>query len=41
MKNPWIKISLDNYERHMSQDSIFQLQALNHEMKFSPFFIFL
>ena len=33
MPNPWKKISLDDYEKHMSLDSVRQLQALNSIMK--------
>ena len=33
MKNPWEEISLDDYENHMSLDSVKQLQALNVLMK--------
>lgn len=33
MTNPWEKIDLDAYEKHMSLDSVFQLQALNKIMK--------
>ncbi len=33
MLNPWEGISLDNYEKHMSLDSVKQLQALNTIMK--------
>ena len=33
MKNPWEEIDLSVYEKHMSLDSIFQLQALNEMMK--------
>ena len=32
MDNPWKSISLDNYENHMSLDSVGQLQALNRMM---------
>lgn len=31
--NPWEEISLDDYERHMSLDSVKQLQAMNELMK--------
>ena len=31
--NPWEKISLDDYEKHMSLDSVKQLQAMNEMMK--------
>lgn len=31
--NPWEKIDLNDYESHMSLDSIYQLQALNEMMK--------
>ena len=33
MKNPWEEISLDVYEKHMSLDSVKQLQAMNGMMK--------
>ena len=33
MKNPWEEISLDDYENHMSLDSVRQLQTLNALMK--------
>ena len=33
MKNPWEDISLDDYERHMSLDSVLQLQTMNSMMK--------
>ena len=33
MSNPWEKISLDDYEKHMSLDSVRQLQAMNAIMK--------
>ncbi|MBO4876670.1 MAG: methyltransferase type 11 [Ruminococcus sp.] len=33
MKNPWEEISLDDYENHMSLDSVMQLQALDSIMK--------
>ena len=33
MKNPWEEIELDVYERHMSLDSVAQLQALNRLMR--------
>ena len=33
MDNPWKEISLDDYEKHMSLDSVRQLQALNCLMK--------
>ena len=33
MKNPWEEISLDDYESHMSLDSVMQLQALDSIMK--------
>lgn len=29
MSNPWEEISLDDYEKHMSLDSVRQLQALD------------
>lgn len=33
MINPWEKISLSDYEKHMSLDSVKQLQAMNEIMK--------
>ena len=30
MNNPWEEISLDDYEKHMSLDSVRQLQAMNN-----------
>ena len=33
IKNPWEEISLDDYENHMSLDSVNQLQTLNAMMK--------
>ena len=33
MPNPWEEISLDDYEKHMSLDSVRQLQALDAIMK--------
>lgn len=33
MKNPWTEIKLDEYEKHMSLDSVYQLQAMNQMMK--------
>ena len=33
MKNPWEEISLDDYENHMSLDSVRQLQVMNALMK--------
>ena len=33
MKNPWEEISLDDYEKHMSLDSVRQLQAMNALMR--------
>ena len=33
MKNPWEEISLDDYENHMSLDSVYQLQTMNAIMK--------
>ncbi|MBQ8824429.1 MAG: class I SAM-dependent methyltransferase [Ruminococcus sp.] len=33
MSNPWEEISIDDYENHMSLDSVFQLQAMNEMMK--------
>lgn len=33
MKNPWEEISLDDYENHMSLDSVRQLQTMNALMK--------
>ena len=32
-KNPWEEISLDDYEKHMSLDSVKQLQTMNSMMK--------
>ena len=32
-KNPWKEISLDDYEKHMSLDSVNQLQTMNRIMK--------
>jgi hypothetical protein len=32
-KNPWEEISLETYERHMSLDSVQQLQVMNQIMK--------
>ena len=33
MSNPWEEISLDDYEKHMSLDSVQQLQAMNSIMQ--------
>ena len=33
MKNPWEEISINDYEKHMSLDSVMQLQTLNKIMK--------
>ena len=33
MSNPWEEIDLNDYESHMSLDSVFQLQVLNEMMK--------
>ena len=33
MSNPWEEINLDDYENHMSLDSVKQLQAMNSIMK--------
>lgn len=33
MNNPWLEINLDDYENHMSLDSVFQLQTMNKIMK--------
>lgn len=33
MKNPWEEIDLEEYEKHMSLDSVMQLQAMNSIMK--------
>jgi hypothetical protein len=33
MSNPWEEISLDDYEKHMSLDSVRQLQALDSIME--------
>ena len=32
MKNPWEEIALETYEKHMSLDSVRQLQALDRIM---------
>ena len=34
MPNPWEEIKLDDYENHMSLDSVKQLQAMNSIMKY-------
>ena len=33
MGNPWEEIDLDDYEKHMGLDSVFQLQTMNQMMK--------
>ena len=33
MNNPWEEICLDDYEKHMSLDSVRQLQVMNMIMK--------
>lgn len=33
MSNPWEEIELDDYEHHMSLESVYQLQILNEMMK--------
>ena len=33
MKNPWVEISLSDYESHMKLDSVMQLQTMNEMMK--------
>lgn len=33
MSNPWEKIDLDSYEKHMSSSEVYQLQKLNEIMK--------
>jgi hypothetical protein len=33
LKNPWEKIDLEVYEKHMSHDNVYQLQKLNEIMK--------
>ena len=33
MSNPWKDISLSDYEKHMSLDSVKQLQSMNRTMK--------
>lgn len=33
MKNPWEEIDLNDYESHMSLDSVYQLQTMNEMMK--------
>lgn len=33
MKNPWEAIPLNDYEKHMSLDSVMQRQAMNQMMK--------
>ena len=33
MGNPWETINLSDYEKHMSLESVYQLQALNEMMK--------
>ena len=33
MSNPWEEIKLDDYEKHMSLDSVKQLQTMNRMME--------
>ena len=33
MNNPWENIEIEDYEKHMSLDSVFQLQTMNQMMK--------
>lgn len=33
MNNPWEEIDLNDYEKHMSLDNVYQLQAMNKMMK--------
>lgn len=33
MNNPWENIDIEDYENHMSLDSVFQLQTMNQMMK--------
>lgn len=33
MTNPWEEIDLDDYEKHMSLESVYQLQAMNEMMR--------
>lgn len=33
MSNPWEEVSLNDYENHMSLDSVKQLQTMNSIMK--------
>lgn len=33
MSNPWEEVDLNEYEKHMSLDSVFQLQTMNRMMK--------
>ena len=33
MNNPWEEIKLDDYEKHMSLDSVKQLQTMNRMME--------
>ena len=33
MTNPWEEIDLDDYEKHMSLESVYQLQAMNEIMR--------
>ncbi len=33
MSNPWEEISLNDYENHMSLDSVKQLQIMNTEVR--------
>lgn len=33
MENPWLKVSLKDYEEHMASEGVFQLQTLNRIVK--------
>ena len=33
MDNPWMEIELDDYEKHMSHETVFQLQEMDQIMK--------
>lgn len=33
MANPWMEINLEDYEKHMSLESVYQIQAMNQIMK--------
>ena len=33
MKNPWREVPLDQYERHMAEQKVYQLQELNRLME--------